>query len=91
MNHYKSTLTLTITVVLTLTCYFIYGTAEAQDNATKAKESIFDMPQKQAELNQLTRMMNYAIPLLCLNACFGALFAQTFNRVDIQQKTLNNG
>ena len=60
MNRYKSILKLARTFILTLSCFFILGTAEAQDNVS-TKESLFDMPKRHAKLNQLTRMMYIAM------------------------------
>ena len=58
MNYNKSRLTL---LILTLTFSACFSGAETiKKNVSKQKESIFDMPKKQAELNQLTRMMYIA-------------------------------
>jgi len=58
MNYNKSTLI--ITLILTFTTYFV-AAETIKKNVSKEKESIFDMPKKQAELNQLTRIMYIAM------------------------------
>ncbi len=56
MNCYKPTLTLLIAFTLTFSACFS-GAETIKKNVSEEKESIFDMPQKQAELAQLTSMM----------------------------------
>jgi len=60
MNYYKSTLTLLIAFTLTFSAYFS-GAETIKKDVSEEKESIFDMPKKQAELTHLTRMMYIAM------------------------------